>query len=356
MASGPASNQQDVRQLKIYVALQQLLPNLTYQQFSTLLNSIDLDLTVPLRVDAQATPTRVVNVGAAVISNTVSSRSRSISFINNEIPNTFAGGTVTFPSVSGGNITTSTGDTVLLTMPNNNYCQVLISLDAFGDILVNVGGASPTLAGATVPAPITNTLPIAYVTLHTTGASVDVVTQAMIYQLLGGGGSGSGGSTTGFAQEVVLALGATSVAVTFPSSLAGSGYIVNAQMINTTDALPEFQPVTITAKTANGFTATWNNPTDTAHYKLDYLVPSVQSQVGEATLGLGVTSVTVTLPIAMATTSYVVTANLVDLTDANPQFQPVTITAKTLTSFTATWNNITDTANYKVAYNVASFQ
>lgn len=355
MATGPASNQQDVRQLKIYVALQQLLPNLTYQQFTTLIRSIDLDLTVPLRVDAQATPSYVVNVGGTVVSNTVSNRNRSISFINDEIPS-LASGTVTFPSVSGGNITTSTGGSEVLTMPNNNYCQVLISLDQFGDILTLAGGASPTLAGALVPSPPANTLPFAYVTLHTTGASVDVVTQAMIYQLLGGGGGSSGGITTGFAQEVAIGAGQTSVTVTFPSSLAGNGYIVNATMVDTTDPTPQFIPVTVTNKTANGFTATWNMATDTANYKLDYVVPGVQSQIAEVAIASGVTTVTVTLPIAMASTGYVVTATMADVTDPTPQFIPLMITAKTTTGFTASWNMPTDTANYKLAYNAAIYQ
>jgi hypothetical protein len=345
----------DIRQSRFYGILQQILPFLTFQEMDTVVLSIDSDLTVPLRVDANNPSSLIVNVKGTVITNTYSNRSRSISFINNSLP-TLVSGTVTFPSASGGNITTSTGGTTVLTCPPSNYAQVLLSLDSTGDLIATAGGASPTLSSATVPSPPTNTLPFAYVTVFNAGGTIQNITQSNIYQLLGGGGSSSGGTATGFAQEVPLTIGTTNVTVTFPSSLAGTGYIVNAQMVNTIDVNPEFQAVTITNKTVNGFTASWNAALDTTNYNLDYVVPGVQSQIGEVSIGIGVTSISVTLPIAMTSTAYVVTAQMIDTVDGTPQFQPINITAKSTTGFTASWNTLTDTANYRLDYNAAVYQ
>jgi hypothetical protein len=43
-------------------------------------------------------------------------------------------------------------------------------------------------------------------------------------------------------------------------------------MVNTVDVTPQFQPMTVTAKSTTGFTASFNAPTDSGNYKLDWLV------------------------------------------------------------------------------------
>ena len=58
----------------------------------------------------------------------------------------------------------------------------------------------------------------------------------------------------------------------------------------------------------------------------------------------------VTLPFAFADTSYIVSPSFANLTDADPQFQPITITNKTTTNFTASWNVPTDSSNYYLQY------
>jgi len=188
------------------------------------------------------------------------------------------------------------------------------------------------------------------------GSAVIAVYDGVQQRWLIASGSGSGGTSVGFAQEVALTINTTTVNVTFPSTLASAAYVVNAMMVNTTDVNPEFQSVVVTNKSPTGFTATWNFPLDTSNYKLDYVVPGVQSQIAEVNIGSGVTSISVTLPLALASTAYVVTAQIIDTVDGNPQFQPITITAKTTTGFTAKWNIPTDTANYKLDYNVAVYQ
>lgn len=52
----------------------------------------------------------------------------------------------------------------------------------------------------------------------------------------------------------------------------------------------------------------------------------------------------------LGTTSYSVVCTLNNLVDSTPQFQPVTITAKSATGFTASWDQATDSSNYQVEY------
>lgn len=74
-------------------------------------------------------------------------------------------------------------------------------------------------------------------------------------------------------QEVSVSSSASSAVVTFPVAVGNSTYRVAAWLFNSTDSNPQFQPVTITNRTSTGFTATWNAPTDTANYKIMYIVP-----------------------------------------------------------------------------------
>lgn len=64
--------------------------------------------------------------------------------------------------------------------------------------------------------------------------------------------------------------GVATLTVTFSSVVPSTSYSVNATMQNVTDSTPQFQPVTVTAKTTSGFTVKWNANTDTANYLLNY--------------------------------------------------------------------------------------
>jgi hypothetical protein len=65
--------------------------------------------------------------------------------------------------------------------------------------------------------------------------------------------------------------GSVSQAITFSTSLGSTSYAISAQFVNTTDSTPQFQPITITAQSATGFTASWNAPTATANYSIQYM-------------------------------------------------------------------------------------
>ena len=72
------------------------------------------------------------------------------------------------------------------------------------------------------------------------------------------------------AQAIAVGSGATSIAILFSSDFGDSDYAVTANLYNDTDTFPEFQPITITARSSVGFTAKWNDPLDTANYTLNY--------------------------------------------------------------------------------------
>jgi hypothetical protein len=67
-----------------------------------------------------------------------------------------------------------------------------------------------------------------------------------------------------------LSSGSTTQAVTFSSTLGTTSYALVASILNTTDTNPQFQPVTITALSATGFSVKWNAPTDSANYVLHW--------------------------------------------------------------------------------------
>lgn len=162
-----------------------------------------------------------------------------------------------------------------------------------------------------------------------------------------------GSSSSGRSGEDAITISTTSVVVVFSSPMSDASYVPEVTLINTVDASPSFQTLMVTNKTVNGFTVKWNAPMDSGNYKVGYLVPGVQSQTAEQDISASQTSVTVTIPAAYASTAYVVTASLVNYTDSDPQFQPVTITAKANGTFTAKWNAGTDSGNYKLAFNTS---
>lgn len=336
--------------------LDQIFPNVPGQLLDLLLRSINIDLKSPLRVDASATPDLTVTVGPGVVNNTISGRQQSIPFINSLIPS-FTSGSVVFPSTDGGNIVVSPGSDVALDCPSGLYNKALLSLDSSGDIILTQGTPNAVEANVLVPSPVSNALPICYISLHNLAGVVQPVQQNKIFQFgAGGGGSGGGTPQSGFAQEVSLSLGDTEVTVSFPSALPGVNYVAFANFVNLVDGSPDFQEITITNKTTGGFTAKWNAALDSANYKLAYLVPVVQIISGEFPVSLGDTTAVIPLSIPQAGVNYSVVCGFVNQVDGSPQFQPIEVVGKSTSNFTVKWNSGCDSGNYLVAYHLAQYQ
>lgn len=170
------------------------------------------------------------------------------------------------------------------------------------------------------------------------------------------GGSGGSNSTTGVTGSTALGSGVSSGTITFGTAQANTSYVLLVQLVNLTDTNPEFQTVVVTNKTTAGFSWKMNSPTDTTNYLIEYKIlysnTNVGFQVGEQALSSGVTSATITLPVTLPTSTYVVVAEMTNYVDTNPAFQPLVVTAKTTGSFTVKWNSPTDTVNYNIAFNI----
>jgi hypothetical protein len=80
------------------------------------------------------------------------------------------------------------------------------------------------------------------------------------------------------------------------------------------------------------------------------------NRAGTAACGSGSTYLSVSYTNPLPDTNYVLMVNFSNTVDAYPLLQPVYITTKTSTGFTATWNAPLDTVNYKLNYFVAPYK
>jgi hypothetical protein len=198
----------DIRQSETRVLQDQLNSAATTQMDSTLA-SINSELTSPGRLIAQSTPSLVVTVGAGTVTNPNTGKNRALPPINNTTVS-FAGGTITFPSGSGGGtITVSPGINGSITIGANQFAAVLVQLDASGNINLVTGSNAGSLGAVVVPGGSTTMLSLGYIIVQSNGFSIiQSVTNAMIYQFVGGGGGGSSSSigSVGDIQESMLTL------------------------------------------------------------------------------------------------------------------------------------------------------
>jgi len=133
--------------------------------------------------------------------------------------------------------------------------------------------------------------------------------------------------------------------------LSAPSYATIPQMTNLTDTTPLIlHPINITSKNSSGFTSMWNMNTDTANYGLHWMATFTSSSVlkaGSTPISNVATSVTVPYIFpALASSNYAVVPRLTNITDSSTLYQPITVTSKTLTSFTAKWNQPVDSVNY----------
>ena len=85
---------------------------------------------------------------------------------------------------------------------------------------------------------------------------------------------------------------------------------------------------------------TWAAPTgNTTFYR-----------AGQQTIGSASSSQAITFSSTLGTTNYGISVVMKNVTDTNPQFQPLEVTVKSATGFTVAWNSPTDTANYVLEY------
>ena len=171
------------------------------------------------------------------------------------------------------------------TLYYNGSHNVNLPIGSTGNVLTVVAG-EPAWAAATAITALTGQVTASGPGSVVATIATNTVTNSNLSQIAGNTIKGNNtGSTANAADlttaQVLTMLGifsgktsissaATSQAVTFSTAYANSSYSITANLLNTTDSNPQFQPVTITAQSTTGFTATWNAATATANYVLSW--------------------------------------------------------------------------------------
>jgi hypothetical protein len=222
----------DARQTIYRGTLGQLSPTLN-PELDNLLLSADSDLTPLLRLSANTPNSLIINVGASDLLNSESNRRRAIPHIGTAYVQ-FSSGTVTFPAASGGNITTSTGGSSLLTIASGNFAAVLIYLDGAGGLNTAVGAdaASATLAITNLPPAPDETIAAGFVVVQNVAGVIQNIAQSAIRQF--GSGSGGGGSGANVPNAIAAVAGTANMGGggggggdnTQASAAGGSGIVI----------------------------------------------------------------------------------------------------------------------------------
>lgn len=86
------------------------------------------------------------------------------------------------------------------------------------------------------------------------------------------------------------------------------------------------------------------------HKEKQSAIDALYIRSGVTSLSNGVSTVTVSFSSTVPDTNYSVSCLFINSTDTNVQYQPITITARTTSGFTAKWNSAVDSANYSLMY------
>lgn len=83
---------------------------------------------------------------------------------------------------------------------------------------------------------------------------------------------GGEGAMIGRVNQTTLPISTQTIAVTFAEAMPSTNYTLLTNIINQSDVNPIFLQVVGTIKSTTGFTVTFNAPTDTANYVLEWAV------------------------------------------------------------------------------------
>jgi len=202
----------DSRQSEHRSALEQLTGVDSNKTLKQILPAIDLEVTPPFALRASNPSDLILNISSNIITNPETLRKRTNQPINNVIFD-FAGGTITFPSVSGNDAVPSAGQNVAITITNNEYLRVLIEINEDAEIVIIPGAASNAVKDdAEFPEPSGQALTIGYITLFNNAGTIENITDDEIVQFTGGGGAGGGGTISVIRDKVE---GQTGYTITF---------------------------------------------------------------------------------------------------------------------------------------------
>ena len=216
---------------------------------------------------SSSTPSAVSLVSAATASTVMFRDINANSQINNLIENVTttatAAGTTTLVvgSTKSQQFTGTTTQTVVLpnatTLANGQAFAIFNRSTGVVTVNANGGGLVQTMAAGSQT----------IVTLISNGTSAG--TWDSSYSLTSGGGGSTTLTSLGiFSGKTTIGSGVTTISPTFSTAFGSTGYAVTCTLLNVTDTNPQMQPITITAQSTTGFTASWSDPTLTANYVL----------------------------------------------------------------------------------------
>lgn len=85
-----------------------------------------------------------------------------------------------------------------------------------------------------------------------------------------GAGGGGGGVLVARSGQDAISSGSNTIAVAFSSDIGTTNYSIKYSIVNDTDVDPIMLQGVVTTKLSSGFTVTFNTPTDTANYSIDW--------------------------------------------------------------------------------------
>jgi hypothetical protein len=173
----------DFRQVEYRSSIDQISQTTTTDG-RDIVNSINTELILPLRLSAANPVSNVISVGPISVTNPATGRIRTITPILNLIPE-FTGTTITFPGTSGEDIEIAGGSTYTLTLTDGYYIKYSICLNSVGQIILTAGTEEDNEDGATLPAFQNDMFNIGYVVLHNDGGVIQNITAGNIFQYIG---------------------------------------------------------------------------------------------------------------------------------------------------------------------------
>lgn len=163
---------------------EQLVPGSDFE-LDNYLDSINSELTQPLRLKVDVNGSYIVQVEAINIQNPETLVNRVRHPIKKKIPD-FAGANITLPMTSGNAIIVTPGVGETLDIPNDQYAKILIQIDDQGAVYATQGFAALTPALAELPKPKSGRHSLGYILVHMgIGGVLDQVMEENIYQFWG---------------------------------------------------------------------------------------------------------------------------------------------------------------------------
>ena len=163
---------------------EQLVPGPDFE-IDNYMDSINSELTQPLRIKADVNGSYLVQVQSIDIQNPETLVHRVRHPIKKKVP-TFTGATITFPNTSGNPIVVSVGTAEQLNIPNDEYAKVLVQIDDTGGLRVVQGFPAATPELAELPKPKSGLHSLGYILLHMgSGGVLDLVGEEDVWQFWG---------------------------------------------------------------------------------------------------------------------------------------------------------------------------